>query len=160
LHRYFGFPGYWLTPRNAVGFGAPNPLAVLQPEPGEESHLDRPDKSHGDPHLRSTSEVAGYSLHASDGDIGHLDDFIVDENAWAIRYVVIMRGWLLGKKVLLSPEWIGRVSWEEEQVFVPLTRETIKNAPVWDDTQPISRAFENRLHDYYGRRGYWPQPED
>jgi hypothetical protein len=109
-----------------------------------------------DPHLRSTSEVMGYSIHATDGDIGHVDDFLVDDSVWAIGYVVISRSWWPGKKVILSPECIERVSWEEMKVFLPLTRETIKDAPDWDDSQPLSRAFEQQLHDYYGRRGYWP----
>jgi sporulation protein YlmC with PRC-barrel domain len=155
-HRYYGYPGYWLTPGTAAGVAAPNPLSVFQPGPREELHLDLPSKPRGDPHLRSTSEVTGYSIHAIDGDIGHVDDFIVDDDAWRIRYVVISRSWWPGKKVILSPEWIERVSWEKMQLFVSLTRETIKDAPEWDDAQPITRAFEQRLYDYYNRRGYWP----
>jgi hypothetical protein len=117
----------------------------------------KPEKNSGDPHLRSTSEVTGYSIHAADGDMGHVDDFIVDDQGWAIRYVVISRSLWPGKKVVLSPEWIDRVSWDAKQVFVPLTRETIKGAPDWDDAQSLNRADEQRLFDYYGRRGYWPE---
>ncbi len=151
-YRYYGYPGYWLAPE-AIAFGgmAPLPDAVAAEQAKREERV-----TSGDPHLRSTSEVSGYSIHATDGDIGHVDDFLVDDSAWAIRYVVISRSWWPGKKVILSPEWIARVSWEEMKVFIPLTRETIRTAPDWDDTQPIGRAFEQRLHDYYGRRGYWP----
>jgi hypothetical protein len=100
--------------------------------------------------------VTDYSIHATDGEIGKVDDFIIDDEGWAIRYVVILRSWWAGKKVILSPEWIERVSWKESEVFVSLSRETIKNAPDWDESHPISRDFEQRLFDYYGRHAYWP----
>ena len=147
-HQYYGYPGYWLAPE-AIAFGAAPPLAEVPPP-------DRKLRPKGDPHLRSTSEVTGYSIHASDGDIGQVDDFVVDDQDWVIRYVVISRGLWPGKKVILGTEWTDQVSWGERKVFVPLTREAIKDAPEWDDAQPITRAFEARLHDYYGRKGYWP----
>lgn len=151
FHRYYGYPGYWLSP-GAIAFGgAPPAIAPVPPPP-----VEQPPEPRGDPHLRSTGEVGGYAIHASDGDIGKVDDFIVDDCGWAIRYLVVSRGWWPGKKVALSPEWIERVSWEEAKVFVPLTRETIKDAPEWDDAGGITREFEQRLHDYYGRRAYWP----
>ena len=147
-HQHYGYPGYWLVPE-AMAFGATPPLLEVPP-------ADREAREKGDPHLRSTSEVTGYSIHATNGDIGHVDDFVVDDEDWVIRYVVISRSWLPEKKVILATEWTDQVSWEERKVFVPLTREAIKNAPEWDDAQPITRAFESRLHDYYGRQGYWP----
>ena len=64
-------------------------------------------KESGDPQLRSTGEVIGYSIHANDGDIGHVDDFMIDDNDWIVRYVVITRSWW----PLLAPEWIERISW-------------------------------------------------
>jgi hypothetical protein len=68
-----------------------------------------------DPHLRSTDEVTGYHLVALDGEIGHVDDFIIDDETWAIRYLVVAtRNWWPGKKVLISPKWIESVSWEEQ----------------------------------------------
>ena len=151
-YRYYGYPSYW-NAAEPMAFGMASPFV---PPPVEIPAPNENRREAGDPHLRSTSEVTGYSIHASDGNIGHVDDFIVDDHAWTIRYVVISRSWWPGKRVIVSPEWIERVSWPEMQVFVPLTRETIKDAPDWDDSQPISRAFEQQLHDYYGRRGYWP----
>ena len=147
-HCYYGYPGYWLTPE-AIAFGGAVPPLVPPPQAQAER------EPRGDPHLRSTSEVTGYSIHATDGDIGHVDDFIVDDGGWSIRYVVVSRSWL-GKKVILSPEWIERVSWEERSVFVRLTREAIKDAPEWDDAQPITREFEERLYGHHERRPYWP----
>src|SRR5436305_1256813 len=77
----------------------------------------------GDPHLRSTREVTGYRISAADGDLGHVDDLLMDDESWAIRYLVVdTRNWWPGKKVLLPPPWIQRVSWIDQEVEVNLTR--------------------------------------
>jgi hypothetical protein len=154
-HRYYGYSGYWLVPE-AIAFGAMPVVTGVEAQAADEARRAKGSEEHCDPHLCSTSEVTDYSIHAADGEIGKVDDFIIDDEGWAIRYVVILRSWWAGKKVFLSPEWIEHVSWEESEIFVPLSRETIKNAPEWDELHPISRDFEQRLFDYYGRRAYWP----
>ena len=58
-------------------------------------------------------------MEATDGEIGHVEGFVIDNEAWAIRYIeVATRNWLPGKKVLVSPAWIERVSWPESKVYV------------------------------------------
>lgn len=110
----------------------------------------------GDPHLRSCKEVAGYYLEASDGRIGHVEDFVVDDGAWNIRYLVVdTRNWLPGKHVLLGPQWTQWIRWEDRTVQVPLAREKIKRAPEYDPSTPINRSDEEALHDYYGLPKYW-----
>jgi hypothetical protein len=80
-----------------------------------------------DPHLRSTRQITGYHIHATDGPIGHVEDFMVDDEDWAIRFLVAdTHNWLPGKKVILSPRWIKRVQWADSLVCFDLTRETIK----------------------------------
>ncbi len=87
----------------------------------------------GDPSLRSARDVTGYYIAARDGDIGHVDDFLVDDRAWAIRYLVVdTRNWWPGKKVVLSPEWIETVSWPDSRVYVDLRTDEIKAAPEYD----------------------------
>ncbi len=110
----------------------------------------------GDPHLRSTKEVAGYGIHAGEDEIGHVEDFIVDDEGWVIRYVAVdTRNWLPGKKVLVSPQWTSRISWSEKGIFVDLAGEEIKTAPEWGPNDPIDRAYEAELHAHYGRTPYW-----
>ena len=129
---YYGYPYYW---------GGPSELVR------EESKSS---------HLRSTDAVTGYHIDASDGEIGHVDKFIVDDEGWAIRYLdVATKNWWPGKKVLLSPAWVERVSWEESKVFVAVTREAIKTCPEYDDSAPITREYENKLYFHYGRPPYW-----
>lgn len=109
-----------------------------------------------DPHLRSTREVIGYRIHAMEGDIGHLDDFIVEDSSWIFRYLVVdTQNWLPGKKVLLAPNWSHEVDWEESKVRVNLNREHVKNSPEFDPSKPVNRELEVRLYDYYGRPKYW-----
>ena len=107
-------------------------------------------------HLRSTREVSSYRLQALDGDLGHVADFIIDDETWAIRYLIIDTGtWWPGKKVLVSPQWIQRVSWGETTVFVDLTRQAIKGSPEYTEESLVTRDYEMGLHGYYNRKGYW-----
>ena len=116
------------------------------------AHQQGQHKNEGDPHLRSTSEVKGYSIHATDGDIGEVEDFIVDDTTWSIRYLIVDTGnWLPGKKVLLSPGWIKEIKWETSAVYVDIPVNNIKNSPEYDPSQPLSETYENDLFHYYGK---------
>ncbi|MDQ7827082.1 MAG: PRC-barrel domain-containing protein [Candidatus Eremiobacteraeota bacterium] len=109
-----------------------------------------------DPNLRSTHDVSGHHIQAADGEIGHVQDFIIDDETWAIRYLIIdTLNWWPGKKVLLSPRWIESISWNESKVFVDLPREFIKHSPEYTEESLITRDYETMLHGYYNRQGYW-----
>jgi hypothetical protein len=104
-----------------------------------------------DPHLHSTRQVIGYHIHAIDGDVGHVEDFLVDDEDWAIRFLVAdTRNWLPGKKVILSPRWIKRVQWDDSSVHFDLTRESIKNSLEFNSSKPISRDYEAFLLEHFG----------
>jgi len=111
----------------------------------------------GDPHLRSAGEVTGYRLQARDGEIGHVKDFIVDDRAWNIRYMVVdTRNWLPGsRKVLISPDWITSIDWLERKVAVDLNVKEIKESPEYDPSAPVNREYEARLYNFYGQPKYW-----
>jgi len=152
--RYFGYyywPYYWTG--GDIWGAAPYPPAVPveYPEELEEEEKD-PEKSH----LRSVKEVTGYDIQATDGRIGHVEDFIVDDETWTVRYMVVdTRKWLPGRKVLVSPEWIERIAWGEHTVSVDLSTEEIKQSPEYDPAEPVNREYELRLYDFYGRPTYW-----
>ena len=96
--------------------------------------------------------MSGHHVEAPDGVVGHVEDFIIDEETWAIRYLVIdTRNWWPGK-ILISPQWIERVSWDESKVFVSVPRETIKQAPEYTEESPLTRDYEAALHRHYGRQ--------
>ena len=152
-YGYFGWPAYW------SGSSMWGPYSYLPHEREEESNINSGGKA-WDPHLRNSSTVRGYNIHAKDGEIGHVDDFIIDDETWAIRYMIVdTRNWWPGKKVLISPRWIERVSWEESKVFVNLLRETIKLSPEYTEESLLSRDYETKLHKHYVREGYWTAEE-
>jgi hypothetical protein len=154
---YYGYPYYWGGPYMWGLASYPAGLTVDREAVTEAEKLRaRAGKESPDSHLRSTDEVTGYHIEATDGDIGHVKDFLVDDETWAIRYLEVdTRNWWPGKKVLVSPQWIDNVSWPDSKVYVNLTRETIKNGPEWDESTTITREYENRLYDYYDRSPYW-----
>jgi hypothetical protein len=155
LFGYYGYPNYWGGP--FLWGPSIYPVGLLIPTPtSTEVMADRIRRESMDSHLRSRAAVTGYSIEAADGEIGHLDGFLVDDEAWAIRYIeVATRNWWPGKKVLVSPEWIERVSWEEFKIYVGLSRETIKDGPEYVESMPITREYEDRLYLHYGRPPYW-----
>ncbi len=156
LYAYYNWSPYW-TPAGLVRPGlpprTPPESTVATPPQKEEDVLAR---EANDPTLRSTDEVTGYYIHATDGDIGHVEDFLVDDEHWFIRYMIVdTRNWLPGRKVIVSPEWIENVVWAKSQVLVNLTRDTIKNSPEYDPAQPVTREYEAGLYSHYGRPFYW-----
>ncbi len=148
-YSYYGWPAYWDGP---YAWGE-----TPYPTPGL-AHWSEAMRLTGgnDPHLRSMKEVTGYRIEASDGEIGHVEDFVIDDETRAIRYFVIAtRNWWPGKKVLVSPQWIERVSWAESEVFINLNRTAIKDAPAYDEYMPITRDYETKLYQHYNREFYW-----
>ncbi len=154
-HRYYGYPSYWEGPY-LWGLG-PYPVTIPGGEATEyERRWEWGAKEPGDPHLRSSGAVIGYHIEATDGAIGHVEDFLVEDSSWAIRYMIVdTRNWWPGKKVLVSPEWINRVSWPDSRVYVDMSKEAIKSAPEYDPNQPLARDYETRLFGHHNRRVYW-----
>jgi len=149
---YYGYPYYWGDSERWGMVAYPGLVAVAG---WKAPPADYPERS-GDVHLRSAKEVLGYHIQGSDEAIGHVDDFIVDDETWEVRYLVIdTRNWWLDKKVLVAPHWASRISWSEKKVFVDLSRQAIKDSPAWNPTAPVNREYEARLYDYYGRPVYW-----
>ncbi len=155
FHGYYGYSRYWGGPYLWGTAFSPAGLA-LPADAAPETVAHRVARESEDSHLRSGEAVIGYDIVATDGEIGHVDNFLMDDEAWAIRYVeVATRNWWPGRKVLISPAWVERVSWTDSRVYVGLSRETIRNGPEYDDATPITREYENRLHLHYGRPPYW-----
>jgi hypothetical protein len=159
---YYGYPYYWGGPymwgleNHPAGLGLAIPVTV-----SPAAIADRAGKESPDSHLRSTEAVTGYTIEATDGDIGHVEGFVVDDLAWAIRYIeVATRNWWPGKQVLVSPAWIERVSWADSKVFTGLTRESIKAGPEYLESMPLTREYENRLYFHYGVPPYWEIEHD
>lgn len=152
---YYGYGDYWGGPYMWGPAFYPGNLAIPT-ETTAQNTVDRIRMAAANSHLRSCDAITGYSIDATDGEIGHLNGFVMDDETWAIRYIeVATRNWWPGKKVLVSPAWIEKVSWEHSNVYVALSREAIQNGPAYDESLPITREYENRLYFHYGRPPYW-----
>jgi hypothetical protein len=151
-YKYFAVPSYWETTTMRGQYGD-----IIGTSPSTER---LPKSTSGsktfDPRLRSTHDVSGHHIQAKDGEIGHVEDFIIDDETWMIRYLIVdtLNFWE-GKKVLISPRWIKRVSWDKAKVFVNLSRAAIKQSSEYIEGSPLSREYEVALHQHYNFQGYW-----
>ncbi|WP_207425664.1 PRC-barrel domain-containing protein [Pedobacter sp. SYSU D00535] len=152
MHEYYPWNRYWQSGYFTVGMMAYNSMPLE-----EEIHMRQAEETaekhtHTDTHLRSTSEVKGYSIHASDGSIGEIDDFVFDDQSWKIEYMVAdIGGWFKDKKILIPPRVIRDIRWEMSEVVVSLSKEEIKDSPHYDESMTHGDDFDTHFGSYYGR---------
>ncbi len=155
---YYGYPYYWGAP----GLWGAYPTPML-PTAGEIAQAGRQVAAEGqraaergDAHLRSASEVTGYTIHATDGDLGHVEDLMFDDVSWAVRYLVIdTSNWWFGKHVLIAPDWISNINWSNRTVTVNVSRQVLKNAPAYDRAAHLDRQWEAAYYQHLQQPGYW-----
>ena len=153
LGLHHGWPPYWGYV-GSLDWGLGAHPSALRREPWRNVQ-----RTANDSHLRSASEVTHYGVKASDGPIGRISDFIVDDSTWNIRYLVVDTSpWWTGKHVLVSPLWVGRVSWPDRLVSFDVSRAAIQRSPEWTAGTPIDRTYESLLHEHHHQRGYWIEP--
>jgi hypothetical protein len=169
LVSYYDWPAYWgAAGFPDIGFGAPV-VPMIPVDPAGTHGVHNPEGATRDMsnaggasvahreshHLRSVRAVTGHSIEAADGGIGHVDDFLIDDQTWEIRYLVVdTRNWWPGKKVVIAPPWIREVGWNEAKVFVGLTRAAIKASPPYDPEKAVSAQYAGDLRDHYARSGH------
>ncbi len=106
-----------------------------------------------DPHLRSVVEVIGYRVHAVDGEIGHIENFVLDGADWSVRYFIVdTRNWWFGQRVLISPFAVKTIDWFDRHVELNVSCEVVKTSPPWDPLAAFNDEYAKRLHTHYG----WP----
>jgi hypothetical protein len=150
---YYAYNYYWGGP---YMWGPAFYPADLSKKISMEAAKEKVRRESADSHLRSSETVTGYHVESTDGGIGHVSGFVVDDELWAVRYLeVATRNWLPGKKVLVAPAWILRVSWMDSNVFAFLSEEDIKSAPEYLLDRPLTREYEGQLYTHYGRPPYW-----
>lgn len=147
-YRHFQWAPYWQPGPTTWGSSVPYP--GVPPLTIDTPVLDHPLEH---PHLRSSIEVTGYDIHARDGEIGHVEDLVIDDEDWLVRYVEVDSNiWLPGKKVLVQTAHVDHISWADHSVNVLVTRGTIESAPAYDPSQLITPQYEVKLFMHYGRR--------
>lgn len=177
LYGHYGWTPYWpvsgsrgggvagtMPPTVVTSFAGDVGSAVAGPV--DSPPTASPEEPHGDPHLRSAREVEGYHIAAEDGEVGHVESFLIDLSGdkgtsrsageWAIRYLVVdTRDWMPGRTVLVAPDWIRRIDWARRQVMVDVNRYKVRHSPSYEALQGIERGYEDRLYGHYGRMPYW-----
>jgi hypothetical protein len=150
LYDYYNCDPLWGG--SFLGANAP-PLAAAEHAVAEAGVLS--DLEGNDPHLRSLSAVTGYDIRASDGAIGHLENTLLEDKGWDIRYLIIdTRNWWAGKHVLVSPHAVLEISWSKHLIYLNVSREKVKASPPWAPLDLIDEAYERRLHSHYDWPGY------
>ncbi len=117
--RYYGYPLYWASPEVPV---------MPPPEPAGKAarQLEEAERKAAQSHLRSSGEVIGYSIHAADGRIGHVEDLRIDDRNWAVSDLVVdTRDWLPGKKVLVPPSAVENIDWSTREVRLRMSRDDV-----------------------------------
>jgi len=164
---YYGYPYYW-DGGGFWGVGSFPSLLLNVSERGMAGSDGRSDiertqamgevgtEPGDDAHLRSCEAVTGYRIETSDGHLGHVKGFLVEEATWAIRYLIVTTSdWWLGHDVLIAVRWIEAVSWLDNSVTVALTREAVKSSPVYDLARTLDREHEVIVFKHYKKTGYW-----
>jgi uncharacterized protein YrrD len=149
LFNHYGLPVYW----GNVFYDGTIGMIPFAPIDNKTTKgvLKSQQKLKDDPHLRSTKNVMGYHIQANDGEIGHVEDYIVDDEKWNLFFLIVdTHNWLPGRKVILSPRQINNIDWGEAKVYMNLSEESIKNSPEFDSTRQIDKDYEKELFNYYG----------
>jgi uncharacterized protein YrrD len=155
LYQYYPWTNYWGWD-NGQWLGGMGTTGMMMSNRGpfeqaiHNSNVAEETAEMGDPHLRSTEKVKGYKIKALDGEVGEIEDFIIDDGAWKIKFLVVDTGnWFSGKKVLLSPDWIKEIDWANSSIVVKASINDIKSSPEYDHGKPLSEAYETELNNHY-----------
>jgi len=153
IYNYYGWSPYWGMGLYMGGYGyAGSSLAAssyLESRRHEKEIADAR-RDDGDPHLRSIAAVIGYHIHACDGEIGHVEDFLLEDADWSIHFLVVdTRNWWAGKQVLISPGLAQAINWNDRRVNLNVDRQRVKDSPAYDASTTVDGAYEKRFHDHY-----------
>ena len=143
-YRYYGWPYYWLG--NEVWGMSGFPILSKKSEPfrGEPrtDGVAKPEEVNA--RLRSARDVIGYQIQTGGEIVGHVTDFMMDDKSWVIHHLVVNTGnRFSGNKVLLSPDQVDRISWDESKVFVNVSKEAVLQTPAGDGPIHASRVVES-----------------
>ncbi len=144
LHRHYDWAPYWQG-TTAAGLAPQWGLLGLPPAPAQDDPILRElaaaELERGEPTLRSAREVVGYYVAATDGDIGHVEDLLIEDASWTIRHLVIdTRNWLPGRKVLIGPDRLRSVDWGGRQILLDLSRREVEASPEYDPASAAAPA--------------------
>jgi hypothetical protein len=157
LYSYYGWDPLWGGDYLGGSAGAMATPLVSEPYMGIGAASAAADTDLAPPAedlaLQSSNEVVGYHIHAADGDIGHVENLLIDSATWGIRYLIVATSnWWIGQHVLISPAAVREIDWSERHVKLNVTREQVQTSPAWDPDKLMDQDAMKQLHSHYG----WP----
>ena len=154
MYEYYPWSSYWGGGIWGGGMGISGVMIqnhhLIAGAVRRENSTDTKDNDE-DSHLRSTKNVTGYTIHAIDGKIADVEDFILDDSSWNLDYLVVDTGhWFSGKKVLISPKLVKEIDWDTSEVIIKVSEADVKNSPEYEPGETISESYAANLQNYYG----------
>jgi hypothetical protein len=152
IYHYYGWEPYWGSSflrgdTTTTPFAASLSLSASEPRSPVRDFNQQDD---GDPHLRSIEAVTGHHVQALDGEIGHVEDLLVEDTDWSIRYIEVDTGnWWPGNRVLLSPHSVRKIDWATRVVHLNVYRDKVKNSPPYDPSVTVDGAYDESFLQYY-----------
>ena len=158
FYDYYGWESAW---GGAYVGWAPGAMAspiseapFLGAQPSSNSRAETEAVEGGDPNLRSVVEVIGYHIHARDGDIGHVENFMLDKDDWRLGYLVVdTKNWLPGRRVMIAVEAVTSVEWTDRHIRLDITRDQVRTSPLWNPLASFSELEKTHLDKHYGWMG-------
>jgi hypothetical protein len=148
VFSYYGWDPYWGNSNfnmNAMATPLVAPILPISRAAGAEARANE-----GDRHLRSVAAITGYHIHAVDGEIGHVEDFLVDDIGWSLRYLIVdTRNWWPGERVLISPRVVRRIEWADRLIYLDVDREKVKASTRYDPSIALDRAYAEKVLSRY-----------
>jgi len=169
IYDYYGWTPYWGNGLFTNGYGIVGGYGVRVAggtlsspggaDAGHEREIADAQRDRDDHHLRSVNAVIDYRIRARDGEIGHVEDFLVEDGDWTIHYLIVdTQNWWPGKRVLVSPRSASEINWSEKLVKLNVDRKKIKDSPPYDPSTTVDRAYEMQFRDHYGDALPEPRP--
>ena len=162
VYDHYGYSPYWNSDygyMDGIGImggygymgGMGGAMPISSKSQRREEEIAGAQGNRDDVHLRSVEAVTGYHIHARDGEIGHVENFLIEDADWSIRYLVVdTKNWWPGKKVLISPRSVKDINWADRLVNINVDREKVQDGPAYDTSVTIDRAFDEKLLTHYG----------
>jgi len=137
LNQYYPWASYW-----QIGGWGSAPLLSVPISARESETKKQPKVMDKDKHLRSTDKVTGYNIKTVDGEVGDVEDFLINISTWKIEFMLIDTGdWFPGKKVLISPDRIKEIDWDNGAVIIDTTIAQVKSSPEYDPKQEFTKVY-------------------
>lgn len=144
--QFYGWPAYWEQAGGTIGGRVDTPAEVLARVPAEAETIQ----------LMNSDDLAACRVQAIDGEVGDLDDILLDTDDWRVPFLEMDVGhWWAGRKVLIPTDWITGMDWNDMRIDVGLRIGQIQSAPEYRSDTPIDAAYDGQLRAHYGEP---PQP--